>query len=446
MSKHTYNFYGCPEGLGNRFEEIARLSRFSIINNVNINYFWNNSFLRNHEIKFSAKNIEIIEINNLKKWPTKNFESSRYWREFISTYPIDYNNEISLNIPLVKPEFEYIGIHIRGTDRIVNNNNPPEGFQNLNDLNYCIESTIKYLENKNKKLKISVFSEDQKYKNILLNKLSKFEIIEFADNKKINSTYSDFFYLSNSSEIIMCSKFSTFALSAATLGKKRIIKFIDENNTYLNLWDIDIEENNTTSVDFKNINSFSLPKENSIFIGNGRVQNFKTTISSVKNCNYLISYNANIENGFEENFKLINKNINLIKLNNSIFYLLFKNFLRKLHEREVPKKLAVKFLFNQLFSLVKLFGLSIFKYSNKLKLKNLDKFFLITDLENFENFFFNNKKLIKNLTGALIIFNDYDSEKVKLSKVISTCNPKFFYYDIKSKSSNNKNNYLSLVF
>ena len=56
-------FYGNPAGLGNRYEELARLSKFAEAENLHINYFWNNSFKFKYKNKFTAKNIKSKKLN-----------------------------------------------------------------------------------------------------------------------------------------------------------------------------------------------------------------------------------------------------------------------------------------------------------------------------------------------------------------------------------------------
>ena len=72
----TLKFYGNPAGLGNRYEELARLSKFAEYENLYVDYYWNNSFKFKYKNIFTAKNIAIKEIMDLKTWPTNNFESS----------------------------------------------------------------------------------------------------------------------------------------------------------------------------------------------------------------------------------------------------------------------------------------------------------------------------------------------------------------------------------
>ena len=85
MNKPSVNtlFYGCPAGLGNRYEELVKLSNFAVKNDIVIRYYWNNAGKSKYKNLFKAKNITIETIDQLNSWPTKNFESSRYWREYI---------------------------------------------------------------------------------------------------------------------------------------------------------------------------------------------------------------------------------------------------------------------------------------------------------------------------------------------------------------------------
>ena len=95
-------FYGRPDGLGNRIEELIQLSSFAVENKTQIKYFWNNSKNFKYPCRVSAKNIHIEEIQNLKNWPTKNFESSNDWRKYISQYNYIYKDQIKLDFTLQK--------------------------------------------------------------------------------------------------------------------------------------------------------------------------------------------------------------------------------------------------------------------------------------------------------------------------------------------------------
>ena len=79
IEQNSLIFYGRPDGLGNRYEELVLLSNFAVSNNVFIKYYWNNTGNWKYVCRIKAKNIEIIEVDSVEPWPTKNFEI-RYWR------------------------------------------------------------------------------------------------------------------------------------------------------------------------------------------------------------------------------------------------------------------------------------------------------------------------------------------------------------------------------
>ena len=51
----TLIFYGRPDGLGNRYEELALLSNFAVSNNVFIKYYWNNTGNWKYVCRIKAK-------------------------------------------------------------------------------------------------------------------------------------------------------------------------------------------------------------------------------------------------------------------------------------------------------------------------------------------------------------------------------------------------------
>ena len=59
-------FYGRPDGLGNRYEELLLLSNYAVKNDIFFKYIWNNTGKWKYSNKFLAKNIEIKHIN--KNW------------------------------------------------------------------------------------------------------------------------------------------------------------------------------------------------------------------------------------------------------------------------------------------------------------------------------------------------------------------------------------------
>jgi hypothetical protein len=186
MNKETINtlFYGCPAGLGNRYEELVKLSTFAVKNDLNIKYYWNNAAKSKYKNLFKAQNIIIETIEQLESWPTKNFESSRYWREYISSRSIGYNNQVKLDLTPINARDQYIGIHIRGTDRIVDSHIRHPGFQTLKDLDESILNTKNYLLENKCSLPLAIFSEDSSLKNRLINELHMFEIMDLPVVRK----------------------------------------------------------------------------------------------------------------------------------------------------------------------------------------------------------------------------------------------------------------------
>lgn len=131
-NKQKIIFYGRPDGLGNRYEELLLLSNYAVDNNFYFKYFWNNSGKWKYTNQFSAQNIEIVEVDHVEKWPTNNFESTKYWRDYISTSDIFHNSNVTLGLTLPEIQNKYIGVLVRGSDRIIDNYEQlPPGFQNF---------------------------------------------------------------------------------------------------------------------------------------------------------------------------------------------------------------------------------------------------------------------------------------------------------------------------
>ena len=101
----------------------------------------------------------------------------------------------------------------------------------------------------------------------------------------------------------MCSKFSTYALSAASLGNGKIIHFFNNKDDELRLWDLEFKHYNPNS---KNL-PFS--RENfelsSSYVGNRKIKSYKVNNETIRNTKILISFNTSIYLGFEEHFKTL---------------------------------------------------------------------------------------------------------------------------------------------
>ena len=411
--KSRIEFYGNPAGLGNRYEELVRLSKFAEAENLHINYFWNNSHKFKYKNKFKAKNISIKEIAYLKTWPTTNFESSRHWREYISSQPISNYENVSLDITNPKIGLDYIGIHIRGTDRIVSGENIPFGFQSSEDLEKCIEFTQKYLLEIKNSLPIAVFSEDDDLKKRVENNLNNHEIILLPKIENIGDTYQDLFHLSNANEIIMCSKFSTYALSAASLGNGKIIHFFNNRDDELRLWNLEFKHYNPNS---KNL-PFS--RENfelsSSYIGNRKIKSYKVNNETIRNTKILISFNTSTYLGFEEHFKILNNTVKIFMYNSSILFIKIREFFKVL-TKDKNRKTKLKNFLEESYKSFKIFNKNAIFFRNKTTNIKLPYFVHINALElkKFYDTYFKSPYF----EGAIIEFTNIENRQQLLEAVL----------------------------
>lgn len=435
----TLKFYGNPAGLGNRYEELARLSKFAEYENLYVDYYWNNSFKFKYKNIFTAKNISIKEINNLKTWPTNNFESSRHWREYISSQLISNNENVILDITNPKIEQNYIGIHIRGTDRIALGDNIPFGFQSYEDLEKCIELTQKYLQMLKNPLPLAIFSEDNDLKKRIQKNLTNYEIISLPKIDNLSDTYQDLYYLSKSKEIIMCSKFSTYALTAASIGNGKIVHFFKNRNEELQLWNLKFKYfNNSKSNDLNFLqDSFELSNSHSL-IGNTKVKCFEVNNETIKNTMILISFNSSDYFGFEEHFKLLNNTIKVYMCNSSILFIKFKEFLRILY-KDKNRKTKLKNFIIEFYKSFKIFNKNAIFFRKKTINIKLPYFVYINavDLNKFYNTYFESDLF----EGAIIEFTNIEKSKELLESVLDMLSNQ--PYNIKFISQYNQN-YLSI--
>ena len=411
--KSRIEFYGNPAGLGNRYEELVRLSKFAEYENLYVDYYWNNSFKFKYKNIFTAKNITIKEIIDLKTWPTNNFESSRHWREYISSQPISNYENVSLDITNPKIGLDYIGIHIRGTDRIVSGENIPFGFQSSEDLEKCIEFTQKYLLEIKNSLPIAVFSEDDDLKKRVENNLNNHEIILLPKIENISDTYQDLYHLSNANEIIMCSKFSTYALSAASLGNGKIIHFFNNRDDELRLWNLEFKHYNPNS---KNL-PFS--RENfelsSSYIGNRKIKSYKVNNETIRNTKILISFNTSTYLGFEEHFKILNNTVKIFMYNSSILFIKIREFFKVL-TKDKNRKTKLKNFLEESYKSFKIFNKNAIFFRNKTTNIKLPYFVHINALElkKFYDTYFKSPYF----EGAIIEFTNIENRQQLLEAVL----------------------------
>lgn len=434
MHKKELIFFGRPDGLGNRFEELLSLSNFAVDNNILVKYYWNNSGKWNYLPRFKAKNISIEEVSNLKRWPTKNFESSRYWREYISTRDLYPSENIFLDIKLPKSFGEYIVIHLRGTDRIVANNKKAKyGFQSESFLYETLEKVKKYLDEIQNILPLKIISEDLKLVEFAENYLSEYKKIELPNLYGIESAYQDFAYMLKSKKIILSSKFSTFALSAGLLGNVKMIKFHQYDEPLLNRWKNNFENSfpNDQNQDKTTQNSHIKLKFQEIILGNNFIQSFKVPKKIVMGTKFLIVNGKSNYFGFEENFKIINNKVK-IKKNNYSFFQVYCNKIISIVLEEKNRKQKILHELKNLGKSLKILGFSNFFFKFNLKNNYKKPFFLFSDYQSF-NEFMKKSYVNNNLIGVIVTLEKNNNIEIGFEKILNQFSNLFYINHINAK-------------
>ena len=438
-------FYGRPDGLGNRYEELVLLSNFAVSNNVFIKYYWNNTGNWKYVCRIKAKNIEIIEVDSVDPWPTKNFESTRYWREYISSRNIYHNKNVTLNFKLPEVDKKYVSILTRGSDRVLKRTkNIPPGFQSEQDLDKSIQLAKQYLMINQKTLPISIHSEDEKLKSYVSEILADFDQISLPKFDNLEKAYQDLLGLINSEEIILCSKFSSFALTAAMISNKKVIKFHQYTDPLLQRWKIDyvdFPENKKEDLIFElNLPKF-LDKTQSTSLGNNFIGSYKIDQNLINKTKLLLSYNKKKYIGFEENFKILNDSIHVKFLKSSPFINVIKEITYILLNQK-NRKTKIRNFIKESIKTFKIMGfLSYFVKYRKLKNYKTNYFLYIgiedfcKDLENFtkDNFF----------SGGVVFFENLKVDYEYISKVLTSSNSFSLHCELIEQDFNSEG-YLSL--
>uniref|UniRef100_A0A6C0F9K4 Glycosyl transferase CAP10 domain-containing protein n=1 Tax=viral metagenome TaxID=1070528 RepID=A0A6C0F9K4_9ZZZZ len=298
------NILLCKWGLGDKLLTAISIITISKLTNTsykiilnaykNRNYKWGDSNYNIDLIDFKDLNI-IDTINELKlnipKWTElgkTNKTINAYRQKFVNSNIIDVNGPIPLSpigiYELFNRQIEYykicetylniakciqpsnlikdnipdninecIGIHLRGTDKIINgqstiwNSNVEEYNTQLNKtmkyIDHCIENNDKYFfisgDSKDKILDISKYINNKN--GVIINCVYDDDLTYFRE-------ILDFFCLSKCKLIIQTIKASTYSLTASLIGNQKIINFSSEPSQqllYYNLFE-HVNVNNDT--------------------------------------------------------------------------------------------------------------------------------------------------------------------------------------------------------
>tara|TARA_B100000902_G_scaffold399936_1_gene473776 strand:+ start:12077 stop:12790 length:714 start_codon:yes stop_codon:yes gene_type:complete len=227
-------FNGRPDGLGNRIEELINLECYCIQNDISCNYYWNNKYnFRSYNNLLNCKNILIQDTHlndceNIKL----NFGNYNNHQMINAAKNIKYFQDINIDI-------SYISIHIRSTDKLNNRGKDEFTYAFFIDK---LKKTLNYLNNMSDEMNIFIASDDDKYKNYLINNLNKnYHIVDPFLNIIDDTVYKDYFSLVHSKKILMVPKFSSFAASASLLSNNILVSHCHEDETSLYRYRCNVE-------------------------------------------------------------------------------------------------------------------------------------------------------------------------------------------------------------
>jgi|MDTC01.2.fsa_nt_gb hypothetical protein len=445
-------FKGRPDGMGNRVQELIQLDYFAEKFSHRIIYYWNISQKDkgiskilgpvDYPCRFKCKNIEFV--HDISQWRSETFESSVYWQEYISydRYPHNTSN-IEYSFSIKHTNKPYIGIHTRSLDRIIKKMTLEDKYRGLSDIetyNYAVSETIKYLQNQNKYEYLYIcgdsVSEVDRIKKMVGN---GFKFIEYENPQNIEQYYVDMYLLTEASEVIMASLFSSFAITAPILKNKAFITFFQNYETEVNRFPLNYVykgkyQDQTTII---NLNSSFQPYKVKSLIKLGKPfgKDYLIDEASLLEAKYLISSSKRSKLFFEEHFNLIHypKLIIFQKGGYRIFlkelYRIFR-FTKNRKEKLVKHyKQKLRLLSLDSYRLLKIITFFIpLNYKIKLLTKYLNKIFLFLEINTKNvNILKYLETLGSSLTGLIVEISDYQSLNIELEEFIDIFEHKICY-------------------
>jgi len=231
-----FYFDGRSDGLGNRIIEIIFLEYVASMKNISINYLWNNHqrrLDRFYPVMIKSKNVNII--NNVSKKGNfrEHFQFQQLFSSMNQTDWVKYAKFIQPTFPIPIEKEKFTSIHLRGGDRVLNLDKnfikkylavEKNDFSITNfEFNRIKKKSLKYI-NKMQPENIFICSDIEDEKGVYLNKLNfKYNLKNIGFDEKIPPIYTDFFNLAFSKEIIMVSKYSSFAAMASLVGQTKMM-------------------------------------------------------------------------------------------------------------------------------------------------------------------------------------------------------------------------------
>jgi hypothetical protein len=226
-------YVGRADGIGNRVEEILYLIEYSLQENVEVTYIWNNPYRgrndRCYSLCFSSSCITIHNSSDERPSKLINFINYKPSNKALSMFSFTYKYE--LMVPF------YYAVHIRTTDRL----------SSKEKLHESINQILKRIKNKvNIPTPLYICSDNYKWKQLIENLLNeKYTIIQNplkSEDEIPNDTY-DFYALTYADcvySITQYNEFSSYATTACMLSNKYLITYSSNKNITNNRFNIKI--------------------------------------------------------------------------------------------------------------------------------------------------------------------------------------------------------------
>jgi|TARA_B110000483_G_C18204864_1_gene547087 hypothetical protein len=224
------------------FSSLCKVKNFKI---VKVNKILKNDF----SIKMNPYNSSLSIANAKKLNPFKNLSPQVLFNTWKESYKlIEPNDNIKKKINNLKLPKDYISVHVRATDKLVNlitklTEIPSKTTILESQLKFFIKNLHKDLENFSNSKNVYIACDNEKYKKIIISNLIKYHFkvyyndIKF-DTKKLRQTSGDDFavdlFVLSKSKIIISSTGGGVPSTASNISKKNIkfVNYVDRINFF----------------------------------------------------------------------------------------------------------------------------------------------------------------------------------------------------------------------
>ena len=253
----------------------------------------------------------------------------------------------------------------------------------------------------------------------------------------MEQAYQDLINLLAAKEIILCSKFSSFALTAGLISNKKVVKFYLYSDPLLNRW-----KNKYINFPLEKVqvddDKLDLPKftneEKVISIGNNFIKSYMIPKKLLENISVLVSYNKSKYIGFEENFKLLKNSANIHMTKTTLFFTNLKQIISILKNNK-NRKNQLKTKVAESRKTKKIFGTkSYFLISRQFRTYK-NNYLIFIDIEtladNLDHFFKDSY-----FTGAIVTFDNFQRKSSLINKIIAHNDNYIFHCQIEKDKNN----------